>query len=221
LRYDTLSVRRSRLLCTVPALVLLLLTPVAATQAKGKAQAKAKPAPASRKPAAQRPQLQRPQPKEQALPRPEGKVVVFPFEGDTRAAAAVQRQVIATLKAKGLKVTTGLRPVDSAEQYREMSFTLGFVAFVDGDVSVDVEQGSATIFVRSGVTGLRVASTTFAGERRTLSSDVGKGLWERVVDPLAQVCVDAAKPRKAERQPLRIEAGTPIENTPPDAAGRM
>jgi hypothetical protein len=147
--------------------------------------------------------------------------VVFPFEGETRAAAAVQRQVIATLKAKGLKVTTGLRPVDSAEQYREMSMTLGFVAFVDGDVAVDVDQGSATVFVRSGVTGLRVASATFAGERRVLASDVGRGLWERVVDPLAQVCVDAAKPRKAERQPMRIEAGTPIENTPPDAAGRM
>jgi hypothetical protein len=200
----------------VPALVLLLLVPTPASQAKGKPQAKAKPAAASRKPAAQRPAA-----KESALPRPEGKVVVFPFEGETRAAAAVQRQVIATLKAKGLKVTTGLRPVDSAEQYREMSMTLGFVAFVDGDVSVDVDQGSATVFVRSGVTGLRVASTTFAGDRRTLPADVGRGLWERVVDPLAQVCADAAKPRKAERQPLRIEAGTPIENTPPDAAGRM
>jgi hypothetical protein len=202
----------------VPALVLLLLVPAAASQAKGKAQTKSKPAAVSRKPAAQRPL-----PKEPALrrPRPEGKVVVFPFEGETRAAAAVQRQVIATLKAKGLKVTTGLRPVDSAEQYREMSMTLGFVAFVDGDVAVDVDQGSATVFVRSGVTGLRVASATFAGERRALASDVGRGLWERVVDPLAQVCVDAAKPRKAERPPMRIEAGTPIENTPPDAAGRM
>ena len=204
----------------MPALVLLLV-PAAATQAKGKPQTKAKPAAASRKPAAQRPQHKDPALSRPALPRPEGKVVVFPFEGDTRAAGAVQRQVIATLKAKGLKVTTGLRPVDSPEQYREMSMTLGFVAFVDGDVSVDVDQGSATVFVRSGVTGLRVASTTFAGERRALVGDVGKGLWERVVDPLAQVCVDAAKPRKAERPPMRIEAGTPIENTPPDAAGRM
>ena len=211
-----MSVRRSRLLCAVPALVVVLLVPAPASHAKGKSAAKAKAAAASRKPAAQRVQ-----PKEPALPRPEGKVVVFPFEGEGRTAAAVQRQVIAALKAKGLKVTTGLRPVDSAEQYREMSMTLGFVAFVDGDVSVDVDQGSATVFVRSGVTGLRVASATFAGERRALAGDVGKGLWERVVDPMAQVCVDAAKPRKAERPPMRIEAGTPIENTPPGADGRM
>ena len=197
----------------------LLLGFAAGAEAKAKAKAKGKPAgaaAASRKTPASRPQSRDP-----ALPAPQGKVVVFRFEGEERTAAAVQRQVIAALKAKGMKVTTGLRPVDSAEQYREMSMTLSFVAFVDGDVSVDVDQGSATIFVRSGVTGLRVASTTFAGERRTLAGEVGRGLWERVADALAQVCADAAKPRKAERPPMRIEAGTPIENSPPDADGRM
>jgi hypothetical protein len=35
------------------------------------------------------------------------------------------------------------------------------------------------------------------------------------------VCVEAAKPRKAERAPMRIEAGTPLENTPAGADGRM
>lgn len=202
------------------ALLLGWLPAYATASAKGKPQAKPKPAAGSRKSAAPKAQ-----PKEPSLPPPQGKVVVFNFVGEggpsTAAAAAVQRQVIATLKAKGLKVTTGLRPVDSAEQYREMSLTLGFVAFVDGDVSVDVDQGSATVFIRSGVTGLRVASTTFAGERRTLATEVGKRLWERVVDPLAEVCVEAAKPRKAERAPMRIEAGTPLENTPAGADGRM
>jgi hypothetical protein len=196
----------------------LLLGHAAAAEAK-KSKAKGKPGGAVA--ASRKPPASRAQPKEPALPAPQGKVVVFRFEGEERTATAVQRHVISALKAKGMKVTTGLRPVDSAEQYREMSMTLGFVAFVDGDVSVDVEQGSATIFVRSGVTGLRVASTTFAGERRALAGEVGKGLWERVADALAQVCADAAKPRKAERAPMRIEAGTPIENTPPDAAGRM
>jgi hypothetical protein len=197
----------------------LLLGFAAGAEAKPKAKAKGKPAGAAS--ASRRPAASRPQSKDPALPAPQGKVVVFRFEGEERTAAAVQRQVIAALKAKGMKVTTGLRPVDSAEQYREMSMTLSFVAFVDGDVSIDADQGSATIFVRSGVTGLRVASTTFAGERRTLAGEVGKGLWERVADALAQVCADAAKPRKAERPPMRIEAGTPIENSPPDADGRM
>jgi hypothetical protein len=176
--------------------------------AHAKSKPKGKPA-TGRKPAAA---AAKQQPKEPSLPPPQGKVAVFTFEGD--GAASVQRHVIAALKAKGLKVTTGLRPVDSAEQYREMAVTLKLVAYIDGEASADGDQGSATVFVRSGFTGLRVASTTFAGERRTLAAEVGRGIWERLVADLAQVCADASKPRKAERPPLRIEAGTPIENRP-------
>jgi hypothetical protein len=31
---------------------------------------------------------------------------------------------------------------------------------------------------------------------------------------VARACAVAARPRKHERAPMRIEAGTPIENTP-------
>ena len=153
--------------------------------------------------------------KEPALPAPQGKFVVFTFAGE--GGHRVQQQVVSALRAKGLKVITNLRPVDSAEQYREMAVTLNLVAYVDGEYVGDGDQASATVHVRSGVTGLRAASTTFAGERRTLVADVGKGLWDRIGPDLARLCVDAAKPRKAERAPLRIEAGTPLPNRP--AAG--
>ena len=79
------------------------------------------------------------------------------------------------------------------------------------------DQASATVYVRSGVTGLRAVSTTFAGDRRTLPTEIGKGLWDRISPDLSKLCADAAKPRKAERAPLRIEAGTPLENRPADA----
>jgi hypothetical protein len=124
----------------------------------------------------------------------------------------VQQQVVSSLRAKGLKVITNLRPVDSAEQYREMAVTLNLVAYVDGEYVGDGDQASATVYLRSGVTGLRAASTTFAGERRTLVADVSKGLWDRISPDLSRLCADAAKPRKAERAPLRIEAGTPLPN---------
>lgn len=150
--------------------------------------------------------------KEPALPAPQGKVVVFTFAGE--GGHRVQQQVVSSLRAKGLKVITNLRPVDSAEQYREMAVTLNLVAYVDGEYVGEGDQASATVYVRSGVTGLRAASTTFAGERRTLVADVGKGLWDRISPDLSRLCVDAAKPRKAERAPLRIEAGTPLENRP-------
>lgn len=187
----------------------------APASAKGKPKAKAG-AGRGKSAGGAKQQVKEPSP---TLPPPQGKVAVFAFEGD--GASAVQRQVIAALKAKGLKIHTGLRPVDSAEQYREMAVTLNLVAYIDGEASADGDQGSATVFVRSGFTGLRVASTTFAGERRSLAAEVGRGIWERLVGDLTQVCADASKPRKAERPPLRIEAGTPLGNTPPGGDDRL
>ena len=179
----------------------LLAAPPASAKRKGRSAPAAKAA-------------ARAQPKEPPLPAPQGKFAVFTFEGE--GAHVVQRQVINSLRAKGLKVITNLRPVDSAEQYREMAVTLNLVAYLDGEYSGDGNQASATVYVRSGVTGLRSTSTTFAGERRTLPAEVGKGLWDRISGDLARLCVDAAKPRKVERPPLRIEAGTPLSNNPAD-----
>jgi len=159
----------------------------------------------------------RAQPKEPPpLPPPQGKVVVFTFSGE--GAHVVQQKVVSLLRAKGLKVITNLRPVDSAEQYREMAATLNLVAYVDGEYVGEGDQASTTVYVRSGVTGLRSTSTTFAGDRRTLAAEVGKGLWDRLSPDLSRLCVEAAKPRKMERAPLRIEAGTPLENHPADAS---
>lgn len=156
-----------------------------------------------------------PQPKEPPpLPPPQGKVAVFTFAGE--GGHLVQQRVVNALRAKGMKVVSNLRPLDSAEQYREMALTLNLVAYVDGEFTAEGDQASATVHVRSGVTGMRAASTTFAGEKRTLPAEVGKGLWDRLNLDLSRICVEAAKPRKAERAPLRIEAGTPLPNRPTD-----
>src|SRR4051812_39799267 len=80
-------------------------TPVAAKK-------KARPASAAKDKAA----AARAQAKDPPLPPPQGKIVVFTFAGE--GAHIVQQRVIGSLRAKGLKVLTNLRPVDSAEQYR-------------------------------------------------------------------------------------------------------
>jgi hypothetical protein len=189
------------------AVAVVLATAPAAARAKKKASAA---------PSAKNKPIARLQPKDPPLPAPQGKFVVFTFAGE--GGHRVQQQVVSSLRAKGLKVITNLRPVDSAEQYREMAVTLNLVAYVDGEYVGDGDQASATVYVRSGVTGLRAVSTTFAGERRTLPTEIGKGLWDRISPDLSKLCVEAAKPRKAERAPLRIEAGTPLPNRPADAA---
>src|SRR5581483_4946069 len=149
------------------------------------------------------------------LPPPKGKVAVLAFDGD--GANPLRTRIVRLLRAKGLKVITNLRPVDTPEQYREMADTLVVVAFLDGEASEDGDEASVTVHVRSGVSGLRVASATLAGERRKLPATIDKELWAQLAPPLSRVCTDAAKPRKREREPMRIEAGTPLNN---DAADR-
>src|SRR5450631_1252207 len=137
-----------------------------------------------------------------------GKVAMFTFTGDD--AEPIRRQVMHLLKSKGMKIMTSLRPVDSAEQYREMSVTLNLVAYIDGEVTIDGNDGSATIYVRNGATGMRTASGTVAADRHRLAASLGKELWERLGPALSQACTDAAKPRKVGREPMRINAGTPL-----------
>ena len=148
--------------------------------------------------------------KPETVPPPKGKVAVLAFDGDS--ANPLRARVVRLLRAKGLKVITSLRPVDTPEQYREMADTLVLVAFLDGEASEDGDQASVTVNVRSGVSGLRVASATLAGERRKLPATIDKELWAQLAPPLSRVCADAAKPRKREREPMRIEAGTPLDN---------
>ena len=136
------------------------------------------------------------------LPPPKGKVAVMAFEGD--GANPLRARVVRLLRAKGLKVITTLRSVDTPEQYREMADTLVLVAFLDGEASEDGDQASVTVNVRSGVSGLRIASATLSGERRKLAATIDKELWGQLAPPLSRVCTDAAKPRKREREPMRI-----------------
>lgn len=147
-------------------------------------------------------------------PAVSGKVAVFGFTGE--GASRVQQAVVSTLRTRGLQVTTALRPVDSAEQYREMAATLRLAAYIDGTVGGDGAQSHATVLVRSGTTGRRIASVRFAGDRNGLPADVGNGLWPRTGPQLARLCAEAAKPRKGGRKAMRINAGTPIETTARD-----
>ena len=181
----------------------------AAPHAKSRSKSKSKSKPVAK---------ECPAPKEEApIVVAGGKVAMFAFTGDD--AEPIRRQVTRLLKAKGMKIMTSLRPVDSAEQYREMSVTLNLVAYIDGEVTIDGNDGSATIYVRNGATGMRTASVTVAAERHQLAASLGKELWERLGPALGQACADAAKPRKGGREPMRINAGTPLTAADTSDAG--
>src|SRR6185369_6662139 len=191
------------------AALLLAMAGAPRAEAAGK-HAGAHPAPHGKSRSKAKPVAKEcPAPKEEApIVVAGGKVAMFAFTGDD--AEPIRRQVMHLLKSKGMKILPSLRPVDSAEQYREMSVTLNLVAYIDGEVTIDGNDGSATIYVRNGATGMRTASATVAGDRHQLAASLGKELWERLGPALSQACADATKPRKAGREPMRINAGNPL-----------
>jgi len=139
-----------------------------------------------------------------------GKVAVFVFKGDD-VYEPIRAAVVRTLRRRGLNVTATLRPVESAAQFREMSIAVDLGAFIEGEVIGEGARQKAHIRVRSGLTGLPIASTTFAGPTSKIVGDLNRTLWNRVGAAVVRTCTSAARPRRREAEPLRIEAGNADE----------
>lgn len=145
-----------------------------------------------------------------------GRAAVFAFQGDETE--PLRRLVVRLLRANGMRVQTDLLPNDTAEQFRDTAAALNLAAYVHGRVK-DAPSGRshATVTIRSGVTGRVIATASFAGDRRELPASVEEGLWQKIRAPLARACMDAQSKPRRHNAPMRIEAGTPVEDTP---AGR-
>jgi len=150
------------------------------------------------------------------VPNQRGKVVLFSFANDDDD--AVSTQVGQLLQARGLEVLTGVRRVDSAEQYRDVATQLELVGYVDGDVRGSDEKTRVTVRLRSGYSGRNVAQAQFSESRPNLPREISDKLWTKLGRPMARACTDADKPRKRSRATLRIDAGTPLEPAPPPKA---
>jgi hypothetical protein len=145
-----------------------------------------------------------------------GKVAVFVFNGDD-VYQPVRAAVVRVLRRRGLNVTTTLRPVDSAAEFREMSVTLNLAVYVEGEMSGEGARQRAAIHLYSGVTGHRMASASFSGRTQEIVGAIGKTFWTRVGPSIMRARTSASRPRRLEREPLRIEAGTPLDPAPADS----
>jgi len=139
------------------------------------------------------------------------KVAVFIIQGDD-VYQPVREAVVRSLRRKGLDVTAALRPVDSPAQYREMSTTLKVAAYVDGEVTGEGAHHNAHIRIRSGVTGQHVAVANFSGPTPKIVGAISRSLWNRVGSATMRACSATAHSHRREREPLRIEAGTPLDD---------
>jgi hypothetical protein len=141
-----------------------------------------------------------------------GKVAVFAFKGDD-VYEPVREAVVKLLRSKGLNVTATLRPVDSAAQFREMSYALNLGAFVEGEIIGEGAHQTAVIHLRSGMSGKRIASLKMSGPTPQIVGTVGHKVWPSFGGAMIRSCSSAAHPRAREREPLRIEAGSPTDDT--------
>jgi TolB-like protein len=141
-------------------------------------------------------------------PHQEGKIVVFPFKDDDDN--SLSAQVERLFRAHGLEVVAGVRPVDTAEQYREMAGTLNIAAYIEGSLKESETNAKVTIQLRSGYTGKKVTAVTFKETKLHIRAEIEEKLWSKFGPAMARACTDATKPRKRGRGPLVIEAGTPI-----------
>ena len=64
--------------------------------------------------------------------------------------------------------------------------------------------------MRSGYSGRKVAAVTFRESPLHLRAEVEDKLWTKIGPAIARACTDASKPRKRDRDPMMIEAGTPL-----------
>jgi hypothetical protein len=147
-------------------------------------------------------------PHSKAVSSLDGKIAVFPVRYDEDDGFSAQ--LVRILKAHGLDVATDVRRVDTAEQFRELSTALGFAAYVDGEYMDNGPRSRMTILVRNGYTGRKVAAVTFHESNLHMRTEVEDKLWTKIGPALARACADASKPRKRDRDPLMIEAGTPL-----------
>jgi ActR/RegA family two-component response regulator len=139
---------------------------------------------------------------------PKGKIAVFPvlYDDDNGFSGQLQR----LLRARGLEVSTDVRRVDTAEQFRELSTALGIGAYVDAELTAGPTRSRLTVVVRSGYTGKKVAVAIFKETNLHLRAEVEDKLWSKIGPAIERACADASKPRERDRAPMVVEAGEPL-----------
>jgi hypothetical protein len=140
------------------------------------------------------------------------KIALLEFRGDNTE--QIRAQVIKVLKTKVREVSTNLRPADTTEQYRDMGAALNLALYVHGQIK-DTGKDTAvlTIDLRSGVSGRKLTSVKFTGPRRKLYADAEDELWAKIEKPFGRACLAATTAVRHHNAPMRIEAGSPIEDS--------
>jgi hypothetical protein len=139
-----------------------------------------------------------------------GKVAVFEIKGDD-VYQPVREAVVRLLRRRGFSVTVSMRPAESAVEYREMSNATNMAVYVEGEMKGEGARQNAVIRLFSGLSGHRMATVSFTGATEKIVEDLERTFWTRVGPAVTRACTAVSKPRRQEREPLRIDASDPID----------
>ncbi|HEX7500808.1 MAG TPA: hypothetical protein VF524_10970 [Polyangia bacterium] len=140
------------------------------------------------------------------------KIALFAFRGDNTE--QIRAQVIKVLKTKVREISTNLKSPDTTEQFRDMGAALDLALYVHGQVKdKGKDMAVLTIDLRSGVSGRKLKTVKLTGNRRKLYADAEDELWQKIEKPFGRACLEATKAVRHHNAPMRIEAGTPIEDS--------
>jgi hypothetical protein len=140
------------------------------------------------------------------------KIALLAFHGDNTE--QIRAQVIKVLKPKVREISTNLKSPDTTEQFRDMGAALDLALYVHGQIKdTGKDMAVLTIDLRSGVSGRKLTTVKLTGNRRKLYADAEDELWHKIEKPFGRACLEATKAVRHHNAPMRIEAGTPVEDS--------
>ncbi len=150
--------------------------------------------------------------REEAAAVADSRIALLEFRGDD--VDRIRAQVIKVLRSKVREVSTNLKSPDTAEQYRDMGAALNLALYIHGRLK-DTGKDTAvlTLELRSGVNGRKLTTVRLTGSRRKIYADAEDELWKKIEKPFGHACLEATKAVRHHNAPMRIEAGTPIEDS--------
>jgi hypothetical protein len=88
---------------------------------------------------------------------------------------------------------------------------MNLAAYVSGELVGEGAKQHAQVHLTSAFSGHRIATASFVGATDKITGDVAQKLWTRFGPTITRACTSATKPRAQGREPLRIDAGDPLD----------
>ncbi len=138
------------------------------------------------------------------------RVAVQPFGG--QETEPLRKLVAKIVRKQGFRVLTSLPPVSGTSQYPGLAKDKHLSAFVVADVVERGKRVSLSFLIWQGIDGSVVGRWEIAGSKKKIARKLAREFWKRLGSVIRKAMAppsDVLPPAP----PMRINAGTPIEDS--------